>query len=246
MTVYPFFQVKSLSFSNKLFGADHRPFCLFKQVLCCVMRKILIADDHSLFSSGMSALFVRAGYEVVGTVEKGNDVLYEVITHHPDILILDLNLPKKNGLEVLKEVRAYSRDLIILVVTMYNDRTLINSVRKEGANGYFLKNSDQTELLEAASKLKPGDFMVSVTVENSNSADPSDLVEDEFDRLIKLTVREKEILKLLVQGLSSKEIGEYLEISPSTVDTHRKNMLKKLSFNKVSELVSYAFRNNLV
>lgn len=210
------------------------------------MKKVLIADDHSLFSSGISALLHDEGYEVVGKVAKGNDVLYKVISLCPDILILDLNLPQKNGLEVLEEVRSYSDSLVIIVITMYNESSLIKSVRKGGANGYFLKNSDQQELTAQLGKLTANDFYLSRSVGDAKMADPSSLGDDEFSSVVKLTNREKEILKLLVEGKSSKEIADDLEISSTTVDTHRKNMLKKLSFNKVSELVSYAYRNNLV
>lgn len=211
------------------------------------MKKVLIADDHSLFSSGISSLLTEEGYEVVATVSQGNDVLYKVISLCPDILILDLNLPRKNGLEILEEVRSYSESLVVVVVTMYNDSSLIKSVKKGGANAYFLKNSDQNELIDQLSVLSSQDFYLSRSAgEESKSADPNELVDDEFSSVVKLTNREKEILKLLVEGKSSKEIADELEISSTTVDTHRKNMLKKLSFNKVSELVSYAYRNNLV
>jgi len=210
------------------------------------MKKVLIADDHSLFGSGMSSMFTNAGYHVVGTVEKGDDVLYQVISLNPDILILDLNMPKKNGLEVLKEVRDYTKTLLILIVTMYEDRSMINAVRRDGGNGYFLKNSEEEELLATVAKLTSDDFYLSVTVDLEHHAEEFELSDDEFSTVVKLTSREKEVLKLLVEGLSSNEIGIELNISPETVKTHRKNMLKKLSFNKVSELVSYAFRNNLV
>lgn len=210
------------------------------------MKKILIADDHSLFGSGLSSLFNGAGYKVLGNIEHGDDVLYAVISLIPDILILDLNLPKKNGLEVLREVREYSKKLVVIVVTMYDDRTMINTVRDAGGNGYFLKNSDQDELLYAVANLTTADFYLSRTVNTDSDHDLIENTDDEFSSVVKLTTREKEILKLLVEGLTSTEIGLELNISTETVKTHRKNMLKKLSFNKVSELVSYAFRNNLV
>lgn len=210
------------------------------------MRKVLIADDHSLFSSGITSLLEEKGYKVLGKVEHGTDVLYKVISLNPDILILDLNLPKKNGLEVLKEVRDYAPQLIVVVITMYNEQSLIQSVRKVGANAYFLKNSNEEELLDQLEQLRPGDFYLSTSVALAGYDSSDDLGDDDFSTVVKLTTREKEILKLIVEGLSSKEIADDLDISPSTVDTHRKNMLKKLSFNKVSELVSYAYRNNLV
>ena len=211
------------------------------------MKKVLIADDHSLFSLGISSMLMEEGYEVVGTVDNGNDVLYKVISLCPDILILDLNLPHKNGVEILTEVKGYSSSIVVVIITMYNEPALIKSVRKAGANAYFLKNSDQQEVLTKLRELSPTDFFLSRSITDSTSlAEPDGLVEDDFSSVVKLTNREKEILKLLVEGKSSKEIADELDISSTTVDTHRKNMLKKLSFNKVSELVSYAYRNNLV
>jgi DNA-binding NarL/FixJ family response regulator len=209
------------------------------------MRKILIADDHTLFSSGFATLLTNKGFEVVAEVTNGNEVIFKTISLQPDLIILDLNLPKKNGLEVLKEVKNYHEKLIVIVVTMYNDPFLLGEVRKLGGNAYFLKNSDQEELLGKIATLQHDEFYVSDSVEIGEQSEDS-MMEDEFPSMIKLTKREKEILRLLVEGMSSKDIAENLAISPSTVDTHRKNMLKKLSFNKVSELVSYAHRNNLV
>ncbi|MDH5607972.1 MAG: response regulator transcription factor [Cyclobacteriaceae bacterium] len=209
------------------------------------MKKVLIADDHSLFSLGLSSLLKNIrGFEVVGWAEDGLSVIYNVIQHAPDILILDLNMPRKNGIEILKEVKEYKNNIYVLVMTMYNDADLIDEVRKSGGNAYFLKNSDEKELLEIL-KTQPADFYISETILKTSLTEREQM-DDGFSSLVKLTVREKEILKLIVEGSSSRQIGIMLQISSSTVDTHRKNMLKKLSFNKISELVSYAHKNNLV
>ncbi|MFT6867740.1 MAG: DNA-binding NarL/FixJ family response regulator, partial [Cyclobacteriaceae bacterium] len=200
-------------------------------------------DDHSLFGSGLATLLENRGFEVVGQVLNGKDVIYKTISLQPDLIILDLNLPKKNGLEVLKEIKEYQKEIVVIIVTMYSDDYLIKEVRKLGGNGYFLKNSDQDELIAHIHTLKYPDFYLTKSIKKEVN---EDLIEDEFPSAVKLTKREREILSLLVEGLSSKEIAIELDISPATVDTHRKNMLKKLSFNKVSELVSYAHRNNLI
>lgn len=207
------------------------------------MKKVLIADDHSLFIQGISSLLKEHQFQVVGEVTSGSDVIYKVISLQPDIVILDLNMPKMNGLEVLKQIKDYQDKIIVIVLTMYNDEYLSSEVKRLGGNGYFLKNSDHHELIEAMNTLTQSGFYLTKSMETPAR---SDFMEDEFPTSVRLTKREREILKFLVEGKSSKDIGDILEISYSTVDTHRKNMLKKLSLNKISELVSYAHRNNLV
>lgn len=208
------------------------------------MKKVLIADDHSLFTTGFAALLKDRGFEVVGEVSNGSDVLYKISSLVPDLLILDLNLPKQNGLDVLKAIRESNQKIAVLVLTMYSDEFLANEVKRLGGNAYFLKNSDQKELISVMSTLTVSDFYLTKSMQEVMR--PEGLKEDEFPGSIRLTKREREILKYLVDGKSSKDIGDILEISFATVDTHRKNMLKKLSLNKISELVSYAHRNHLV
>ena len=127
---------------------------------------------------------------------------------------------------------------------MYNDSELIEEVRKAGGNAYFLKNSNEDELLDVLVN-QPEEFYISTSI-FSKSTSEEELTEDNFSSIIRLTAREKEILRLIVQGLSSQEIGDKLFISKTTVDTHRRNMFKKLSFKRVSELIHYAHKNNLV
>jgi DNA-binding NarL/FixJ family response regulator len=212
--------------------------------LYSIMLRVLIADDHLLFASGLRALLDgEQDFEVVGVVHEGTRILHEVQKTKPDVLLLDLNLPGRNGLEVLEELPEYAIPKVY-IVTMYNDDQMIEQVRRLGASGYFLKNSDEQEILEVLSG-QVEEFYITRSQQKRPEIKSAVETTDSFEKIGQLTRREKEILKHIVQGKSSPEIGQLINISSTTVDTHRKNMMRKLDLNKISELISYAYKNGL-
>lgn len=211
--------------------------------------KIILADDHTLIRSGLKALLsFSPEFEVIGEADDGLSAIRQVEEKKPDILILDLSMPNMSGIDCIKEIR--SRGLIcnILVLTMYDDEEYIKEVMRSGADGYLLKKSADSELIEAIHKIYHGkkylNEAISQTLINSllRSAPTQS---DETDPYILLSIREREVLRYLAKGFTNSEIAEILSLSPKTIDTYRSRIMNKLNIKKKSELVNYAMQHRL-
>lgn len=212
-------------------------------------RTLIIADDHLLFLKGMEEIFSKnEKFEVLSVISDGNQVVKSVSELQPDLVILDLNFKTTDGFSILKEIKKLRNSPKVVFVTMYNEQSVVAKAKSLGANGFFLKETDPDELATALYSLKVSDFKVSsnlpkinILLENSTV-----LQQDSFESEIVLTSRETDIVRLITKGKTAREIASELNISPNTVDTHRKNIQKKLGVNKISELVSYAISKNIV
>jgi DNA-binding NarL/FixJ family response regulator len=209
------------------------------------MIRVFLVDDHQVLIDGISSrLSQEADLKVVGHALDGLDALRQLAELEADVLVLDLDLPKLDGLEVCKRVRQDFPNLQVLILSMHGDRMHVSSVLKLGAKGYVLKNRGADELVTAIRMVQAGDLFVSqslipVLAASSNSAHSS-------NSLPRLTRREKEVLRLIVDGLSSVEIGERLHISLKTVESHRANLLEKLQANNTASLVRISLERNLL
>jgi two-component system, NarL family, response regulator NreC len=213
--------------------------------------KILLADDHSVLRAGLKLLLnSEDDFMVVGEAADGEEALQLIETIPADILLLDLSMPKMNGLECLREIkkRKLQHRIKILVLTMYQDEQCIKEAMQLGAFGYLEKNSLDTELFQALRTiatgnryLRPKDKQVLLesflNTSESNGSNKQQLF---------LSVREKEVLELLVRGHSMSCIADILYISVKTVSTYKTRLMDKLNCTKKSELVEYALRNNLL
>jgi len=207
-------------------------------------RTVLIVDDQNLFVEGLSHLLKRFdNLDIIGTVDNGNDVISFVKKNSPDVILLDLNLPGKNGVEILEEIRAFDNEVIISILSMYADYSLSKKCKKIGANAYLTKDADLDELRKVIFEIGPNDFYHSKLIFEQNRV--QSIKQDKFNKFALITSREKEIIRMLVKGLTSPEISKKLFISLATVQTHRKNIFNKLKVKKVSELIRLAYENNL-
>lgn len=210
------------------------------------MKKVVIVDDQHLFALGFKQLIDQIeSVEVVAIYRSGIDIERKLYVDQPDILFLDLNLPKMNGLEILKKIRSSFPKMIIAVLTMYEDTTLINRVRQLNANAYLSKDATIEELQEVIFTSSEQVFYVNKKLQNI-TPQSSSLLDDNFVDLTQITNREKEIIRLIVAGKSSEEISRELFISFETVKTHRKNIFKKLKLNKVQDLIQFAQNHYLL
>ncbi|NOZ46423.1 MAG: response regulator transcription factor [Chlorobi bacterium] len=212
------------------------------------MKKILIADDHNLFAIGLKEVFEAVEkLKVVSIVKSGKEVVEKVDLYKPDVLILDLNMKDTTGFKIMEELCLSKIKLITIVVTMYKDELLIKKAKALGANAYMLKESSVEELVETVLNVTKNDFYLTKALSNNIKAKIEDeKYTDDFESSQKLTRRELEILTMIATGNSTKTIAEKLYISPTTVNTHRKNMKKKLQLFKISELVGYAYKTNII
>lgn len=199
--------------------------------------RILIADDHTLFNDGVKDLLAsEKDLEVVGQVFSGDRVVTEVRNTAPDLLLLDINLPKVDGLAVAKCLRRDFPRVRIVALTMYAERKVVEDCDALGVEGYVLKNASKADLLEALRAVAAGGRYRDPRLERK--APPPE--QDGFARRLRLTPREAEVLRLIADGLTSAQIAERLFRSVLTVETHRRNINLKLEVKSPAELMRLA------
>lgn len=207
--------------------------------------RILLADDHQMFLESMSMLLKTIeGIELVATATNGKDAVRFLDLYEVDIVICDFQMPLMSGLEVILELRKrLNSSMKVLILTMLDDVLSIKAAIQAGADGYLLKTANKSELQTAILAIANGGtyFGSNVMLSLSKSTTNEELTHEK----ITLSDRELEILKLIVKEFSSTEIAEKLFISFNTVETHRKNIYKKLGVNSSLGLLKYAFRNGL-
>jgi len=207
--------------------------------------RILIADDHRVFIDGMKALLKDVpGLEVVGEAENGQKLIEQVEVHRPQLVLTDVQMPVMDGIEATREIHKRYPEIKIIVLTMMNESMFIKKMLEAGASGYILKTVDKDELIRVIHKVAAGEkhFSEEVTAQLLNNFSeksapgPAD----------SLTKREKEILALIAQGLTDKEIAEKVFLSALTVISHRKNILSKLGLKNKVELTRFAIEHKLL
>lgn len=209
-------------------------------------KKVVIVEDQSLFANGLKNMLEQdCNIQIEAIITNGNLVKRKLGTIHADILLLDLNIPGKNGFEVLEEVRSIYPNLIIAILSAYDSNDLIEKAKKLGANGYLSKNASLNDLKNVFWNCQKDDFYISEQI-YKKSKSLKRVKTSYFAEITKLTHREKQILKLLCEGKNSKQISKMLNISQHTVRTHRKNMLSKFDFHKTTELITYAIENRII
>lgn len=213
--------------------------------------RIYLADDHQVLIDGMLAVLkTNPKFDVVGYSLNGDQLIEKICALNVDILIMDINMPIKDGIEVLKEfsLKGYCSKVIIL--SSYDDFKLIKEVLKLGASGYLSKHCAGEHIIEAILAVAEGKQYFSDNIQDkilqSFTSNGTNSPSENHSSTSMLTDRELEILKLICQEYSGKEIGEQLFISSNTVETHRKNLMKKLHVKNTIGLVKYALKHHLI
>ncbi len=212
--------------------------------------RIMIADDHDLLRRGVRTLLQsHEGWEICGEASTGREAVAQAEALKPDIVVLDISMPDLNGVEAARRIRKVSPHTEVLVLSMHHSDQLIREIVDAGARGYIVKSDSDRDLIiavEALSKHKPF-FTPHATEVILSKFNPGGTV-TELPELVRdrLTSREREIVQLLAEGKSSKEVASALCISVKTAETHRANIMRKLELHSVSELVRYAVRNQII
>jgi two-component system, NarL family, response regulator NreC len=211
--------------------------------------RVLIADDHPLIRSGLRALLGREKeFEVVGEAADGYQALELVEQLRPDVVMLDVSMPRLNGIDVAKKIAETTPSTRIIIVSIHSDESYVLRALKAGAKGYLLKASPEGDILNAVRAVAAGQAYLSpemsrLLVEEYVREMRYRGVEDSYDLL---SIREKEILQLLASGTSNRDIAEMIHVSVATVETHRTNIFQKLGIHSLPELILYAVRKGLL
>lgn len=210
---------------------------------------VVIADDHAILRDGLKiALNTDPKFRVVGEAENGEEAIKLVEEKIPDILVMDVDMPKMNGIEAARKIKSKNKNIKILLLTMHDNENYIFDALGAGVDGYIFKLADMEFFLEALTSIAEGkkyfDAKVSELLVNSyRNKKNSGFKEDD---IVPLTKREIEILELISKGETTNDIAEKLFISFFTVSKHRKNIMKKLKVKNSAELIKYAYEHNLI
>jgi DNA-binding NarL/FixJ family response regulator len=206
--------------------------------------RIVIADDHGIVRSGIRLLLERQpDLEVVAEASDGVEARDTVIRERPDLAILDVKMPGLTGLQATREIKSQLPDVSILILSMHDDERYLFEALKAGASGYVLKSQADTDLLDAIRSVERGEPFLSPTAQQALIRD---VLERGAEAESELTPREEEIVKMVAEANTSREIAEMLHLSEKTVENHRANAMKKLGMRDRVELVRYAIRQGLV
>jgi DNA-binding NarL/FixJ family response regulator len=210
--------------------------------------RVMVADDHEVVRQGIRTVVQsQPGWEVIAEASNGLEAVEAAATLSPDLVILDIAMPDLNGLQAARQILSARPETKILVLTMHDSENVIREVVEAGASGYLLKSDAGRDLVNAIVALqrnktffsaKVADLVLETAAKNKSR---SDVAAKDV-----LTAREREVVQLLAEGKSTREVADRLNLSVKTAETHRSNVMRKLDLHSVSELVLYAVRNNLV
>jgi two-component system, NarL family, response regulator NreC len=211
--------------------------------------RILLADDHVVMRTGLRALLERQpNLEVVGETENGRETVERAEALKPDVVVMDVGMPILNGIEATKQIAGEKSGTAVIILSMHADESYVMRALKAGARGYLLKDSAAVDLLNAIEAVSQNKSFFSPKVSHILAEDYVRVLKQkgEVDTYELLTDREREILQLLAEGKANKEVATLLNISPYTVETHRKHILEKLNLHNPAELILYAVRKGII
>lgn len=206
---------------------------------------ILLADDHKIVLDGLRGL-LAGEFSLVGTATNGLELVEQAVAHRPDAIVADISMPLLNGIDALPRLREQGVTAKVIFLTMHPDVTYLTRALEAGAFGYVLKHAAAGELVSAIQAVLRGELFISPELRTAPVAELLDETRRHVKHVIELTQRQKEVLQLLAEGKSAKEIGALLEISPRTVETHKYKMMDDLGAKTTAQLVQHAIRMGLV
>jgi DNA-binding NarL/FixJ family response regulator len=211
--------------------------------------RILLADDHSVMRTGLRLVLERQpDFEVVAEAADGREAVALAEQHHPEVVVMDVTMPSLNGIEAARQICSTLPGMSVVMLSMHSDEAYVLRALKAGARGYLLKEAAESDLIAAIRAVKAGKAFFSPAVSRMLVEDYVRQLQDREieDSYELLTTREREILQLVAEGRSNKEIAGILNLSLYTVETHRGNLMEKLNLHTVPELILYAVRKGVI
>jgi len=211
--------------------------------------RVILADDHTIVRKGLRALLERdPRIQIVDEAGDGRETMQKVVRHMPDVVVMDIGMPNLNGIEATRQIMKRFPKIKILILTMHSSEEYIRAILDAGASGYVLKQAAPVELITAIETIHGGGSFLSPSICTT--------VIQEFKRKsrkerepagqVPLTEREREVLQLIAEGKSTRQIADSLFISPKTVEVHRSHLMEKLGLHNTAEIVRYALRKGIV
>ncbi len=212
--------------------------------------KVLLADDHTIVREGIRALLdSREDIEVIGEAEDGKQAVERARQLVPDIVLIDITMPNLNGIEAARQIKKANPDIKLLFLTAHDNKEYVHQIFQAGASGYLLKDFAVSDLISAINAVKKGDIFLSPPISRVVVQDYiryASSESEDFNSLNMLTGREREILQLVAEGNTNKEIARLLKLSTKTVEVHRFHVMEKLHIRDITGLVKYSIRTGLV
>ena len=206
---------------------------------------LLIADDHALVAAGLSRL-LENDYEVVGIVPDGRELIHAVRAHDPELVLLDISMPGLNGLEAIRQLKRLKHRALVVIVTQHSSRPYLAAAFEAGAGGYVLKQSAPVELLAALTDVRNGRFYITPAIGYDVTAGDASAESGEPVFRTQLTARQREVLQLVAEGRSGKQIAGTLGVSLKTVEFHKARLMRQLNLFTTAELTRYAMRQGVI
>jgi two-component system, NarL family, response regulator NreC len=209
--------------------------------------RILLADDHQITRSGLRALLEQQpSMAVAGEADNGRLAVRMAAELKPDVIVMDINMPELNGIEASRQIKAELPDIKIIALSMHSDKRYVAGMLKAGVSGYLLKNCAFDELVAAINSVMRNQSYLSPAIADTVMKDYASILEGADQSTASLlSSREREVLQLIAEGLSTRDIGERIHVSVKTVETHRQQIMRKLNAKSVAELTKIAVREGL-
>ncbi len=216
---------------------------------CSKYIRIVLADDHTIVRQGLAKLLEgESCFKIVGEAENGRDVVNQVEKLHPDVVVMDIAMPILNGVEATRQIVKLYPETKVVILSMYSNDRYIEEVLRLGAFGYLLKDSSGSDIIKAVYTVMEDNIYLSPSISKKVVEDYVSSKKDSLEHNLynRLTNREREVLQLIAEGYSTKEIAELLCVSSSTIKTHRNHLMEKLHLYKNSQLIHFAIQLGIV
>jgi two-component system response regulator NreC len=211
--------------------------------------RVLLAEDHTIVRKGLRSLLdAEPGIEVVGEAEDGRQAIEKVQQLLPDVVLMDITMPVLNGLEATRQIKKLFTQIKVLILTVHSTEEYIFQILRAGASGYLIKQAAVEELISAIQAVHRGDTFLSPSMSRIIHEESSRQAQTTADRdnLARLTDREREVLQLVAEGRSNREIAQLLHVTVKTVEAHRAHVMEKLDLHSTAELTRYAIRKGII